>query len=131
MKQFIFNDFNKNGTPFVIITASFDSVKGLQITEENATVSISPQTAPADGCDFIGSGSSRCSEEFYELNGCPTICNFRFGDTTQYTIKKFVYCLPENKDIVVDAMTTHFKAWLQKELQKQIDSAQQALSLVA
>lgn len=130
MKQFNFDEFNKHATPFYTVSISFNSVDGLKVLSSLNHVHVSPQQKPADDCDFIAFGSSRCSEDFFELNGAPEINNLYFKNTYDFALKGFVYCLPENLDHVVEAMTEHYNSWIKKELQKQIDAAQKALSLV-
>lgn len=127
MKPFIFKEFNVSGTEFSMVQLRFTVDEGLTQHIEGRKVWVSPgKFAPQAGCDFIASGCSMSSNNFYEVSGCPTVISMdlRFANVSATT-----YLLDENLPELLPKLITEFMAQVINGLGQLADHLAVALPL--
>lgn len=115
MKTFDLKTFNVDGTPFVNLSWSFNTIEGLQIKSVLTKVSVRSQVVPANGCDFVSQLGSCSSDEFYEKNQNLDINDLFFVAKYNYKLKGFIYCLPENEKFVRANIEQQINAFLTRQ----------------
>ncbi len=116
MKTFDLETFKVDGNTFVNLSWSFDKVNGLKIDKLETKVSIRPQVVPANGCDFVSQLGSCSSSNFYENNSNLDINDLFFVPKFNYKLKGFIYCLPENVNLVLANIEQQVNTFLVREI---------------
>ncbi len=116
MKAFDLETFKVDGNTFVNLSWSFDKIKGFQVDILETKVSVKPQVVPSSGCDFVSQLGSCSSNNFYESNSNLGINDLFFVPKFNYKLKGFIYCLPENVDLVLANIEQQINAFLVREI---------------
>jgi len=109
-------DFHKqHGLQMLQLTFKFFPKEGLVVSRTQSTVWNTEHTCPAPTCDFILGGSSCSSDSVFELRGAPKV---QSGLTPKRPHTCFLYCLPENEELAMEATKEAIKTSVQESLHK-------------
>ena len=86
---------------------------------------------PCSGCDFVAGGSSCSSNNFFEqsLNSI-SVNGLFFQHDYNYSLKGFIYCLPENLTICKASIEQTVKAFVNREVSIMEKSANKLKSFI-
>lgn len=135
MKEFNFEEFNVDKTPFLSLTISFDLNDGLVVKEKEQYVTAPKKNnfssfAPADKCDFISNSGSTHSNNFFEVSGFKTPNDIFFSSKYNYKVSEFLYVLPENKDLVIQEIKKSMTEWIKTQLAIEESAVEKAKSMI-